>query len=74
MSFLANESKSEIMRGAEGGLRDQRIHIFFFFFCFFFWAGGGGGRREGGGQVNVYEQMFEMAFLLLKENNCVKLC
>ena len=50
--------------------RRRFVRVFFVFFL----GGGGGGGREGGGQVNVYEQMFEMAFLLLKENNCVKLC
>ena len=40
--------------------------IFFFFF---------GGGEGGGGQglVNIHEQIFQMAFLLFKENNCAKL-
>ena len=41
----------------------------FFLFLFFFVGGGGG----GGGLVNVCEQMFQMTFLLFKENTCAKL-
>ena len=37
-------------------------HLYFFFF--------GGG--SGWGLVNVSEQIFQMALLLFKENNCAK--